>query len=191
VDSTRHADWTQSHRIPAQGKEAWTEGMRRVVLAVVLLALSCTGCGYIEERGRDFVDIFDVKITYGSVGGLGAKVQITDYFAPGLGVGFYENSWEKYGRVQVTDDASFFLHAVVFGAEMPLSTTLKGGESFIFFLAPLWKEETFEPPPAHWSNRLRVGGEIVLPFVSFGFFINLGQFADFLLGFFGVDLIED
>jgi hypothetical protein len=164
--------------------------MRNARSAALLLMLVCTsqaGCAslgeYFVERGKDFLDIFDIKAGVGIPGGLGLKINVTDYFGPGIGLADCEYGFEKYGRWTYSY-GSYFFHLGIVGMDN-LFPFPNGEFNFLGILI------MHDLPEIEWYERLRVGFEIYLPFSYFGFYINFGEIADFFLGIFGYDLIDD
>ncbi len=165
--------------------------MRRTSILLLFIAFSVSGCAvgeYFAERGRDFLDIVDLKIQPIGIG-LGAKVQFTDYLAAGFGMGTYLGEIEKYGRFwhkNTKGHSVVWVHTGLLGIEY----AGENSEVYVLIVQPFWGN-SIPQPYASWENRLRVGFEVCLPLFNFGLFVNLGQIADFILGFFGIDLIDD
>ena len=155
---------------------------RVVTIAAVLVPLA--GCTYLQDRGRDFTDMVDVKGGMGGYG-LGAKVRATEAIGTGVGFGAVYDTREKIGRrVSCTDSALVGL--VVFAMDGEIGVC--PGRGFeISFLGLRVQDETATRP---WS-WLRFGGEAVLPGVRGGLFVNLGEFVDFLAGIAGLDPVGD
>lgn len=146
--------------------------------------LPLAGCAYLRDRGRDFTDIVDVKGGVGGIG-LGAKARATEFIGTGVGFGAVYDTTEKLGRPWYDNESAFvglgFFAMDGQGGVCP-------GEGFeISFLGLRIQNETVQRP---WS-WFRAGGEIVLPGVRGGFFVNLGEFVDFLAGVATLDPVGD
>lgn len=161
--------------------------MRTATLLLALFTpLSLTSCAvgrYAQNRGCDLLDIFDFKAGYGGLG-LGAKAQASEYLKTGFGFGEVYEVAEFYGRHKDRYRMMFYhgLIAGFDGPEMPGAGVEADWD--LFFVG--------NPPDGVAPlDRARFGGEIVLPGVNFGFFLNLGQIADFLAGIVGFDPAQD
>lgn len=156
---------------------------RVVTLAAALVPLA--GCAYLRDRGRDLTDVVDVK---GGVGGygLGAKVRATEFVGTGVGYGAVYDTTEKLGRPWYEGESGFIgLGIVGFDGQ---GRRLRPGEGFEISLLGLRVQNETAPRPWTW---FRFGGEIVLPFVRGGLFVNLGEFVDFLAGLATLDPVCD
>lgn len=155
---------------------------RVVTLAAALAPLA--GCAYLRDRGRDFTDIVDVKGGAGGIG-LGVKARATEFVGTGVGYGATYDTTEKIGR-GAYDTASAF-GGLGFFAIDGKSGACPGAGFEISLIGLRMQGETF-PWPWRW---FRFGGEVVLPGVRGGLFVNLGEFADFLAGIAGLDPVGD
>lgn len=156
-----------------------------LLLSSLMLFCSCSGVGeYLHDRLHDARDWMDFKYSLGF--GFGAKAEITDYVGVGAGAGAIGRGplegREWYGR-RVNHIRHIFMHAVLFGEdgedEQPQSRTL------FFYSYPVDGERL---PPRF---RTRIGGEVLLPVITAGFYVNLLELADFLVGITTIDLADD
>lgn len=131
----------------------------------------------------DLTDIIDFKGGVASIG-VGAKVEVTDYLGGGLGVGLLPVSGEFFGR-RSERSGCFFLHLGFIGTEAGFSEISE--QSILLFHGTYPGHE--HRIPLH--SRFRVGGEVVLPVISFGAYLNFGELMDFFLGFGGLDIAAD
>lgn len=164
--------------------------MRRQVGAVALaLLLALPGCGlWGRQRLRDAGDVIDLK--YGRSMGLGAKVEATLFLGAGLGLARIDSSTEWYGRARYQQDDGLFLHLLIVGVDRFRSD---GGSpsTASWLVGPVnvgawaWRDHPTD------VDRVRFGGELVLPFVHGGLYLNLGQLFDLAAGVFGFDPAED
>lgn len=163
-----------------------------LVSLVTLPLAGCAGMGdYWKDRALDFTDVFDVKAGYG-LGLVGAKVEVTDYVGTGLGI-FMGPAWEKYGRDVVLPGGGA-LWLGIFGADgvSPACQTYDGYKpEFFFFLFHChgdMKDVRNRPP---LISRFRVGAEAFCLIPWLGFYLNLGELADFITGFTTLDIAGD
>ncbi len=165
-----------------------------IILASVLplLFFGCAGSGdYWNDRANDLPDIFDFKCGSG-VGLVGAKVEITDYIGTGLGL-FVGSAREKYGREIVTTDG-IAIWLGIFGGEgiSPACQSHEGYKPECFCLLYHFHGDQIygdNSPPL--TSRFRFGGEVFLFFPWLGFYINLGELVDFVVGFTTLDIAGD
>jgi hypothetical protein len=147
---------------------------------LLIIFYGCSGDSYFKKRTYDFIDIIDLK---GSLCiGLGAKIEATDYISAGIGVGGTPGVTEKYGRViegQPLECA--FAHLIIFGKDG------SHDNQRINILLYTYPENERHP----LIFRFRFGGEILLPIVSVGAYINTAELLDFVLGIFDVDIAND
>ncbi len=154
------------------------------VLAAAAALLPLAGCAYLRDRGRDFTDVVDVKGGSGGIG-LGVKARATEGIGTGVGFGAVYDTTEKLGRPWY-DNESAFVGLGVFAMDGRISVC--PGEGFeISFLGLRIQNETATRP---WE-WFRFGGEVVLPGVRGGLFVNLGEFVDFLAGVATLDPVGD
>jgi hypothetical protein len=157
-------------------------GARIVTAALVLVPLA--GCTYLRERGRDVTDIVDVKGGSGGYG-LGVKARATEFVGTGIGYGAVYDTSEKIGRGSYEAESAFGGLGIV--AIDGKSGSCPGPGYEISLLGLRIQGETM-PSPWRW---FRAGGEVVLPFVRGGLFVNFGEFVDFLAGVAGLDPVGD
>ena len=155
---------------------------RLVTIAAILVPLA--GCAYLRDRGRDFTDIVDVKGGAGGIG-LGAKARATEFVGTGLGYGATYDTTEKIGRGAYDAESAF--GGLGFFAIDGKTGVCPGPGSEISLLGLRMQGETFGFP---W-RWFRFGGEVVLPGVRGGLFVNLGEFVDFVAGIAGLDPVGD
>jgi len=162
-----------------------------IVTVVVLLLVGLTGCSsvgdYLLHRGTDFLDIVDVKI--GSSLGIGAKVEATDYVGTGLGFGLCLGAVEFCGRrvLDTMEVGGAFLHLGIVGLDGGIHAIGKTG-----WFTPERNYFLFQTKERRLPlvTRFRFGGEIWF-LASLGIYVNVGEVADFLLGFGNLDIAND
>jgi len=185
---------------------------RIVCLALLFAApLPAAGCAYAGDRLLDMSDIVDLKLGTGI--GIGVKAELTYYvgIGAGLGVNAYLREW--YGRKSYETYGDRFVHVGVFGQDGGMDGPEKDAgvrarvETYVLLVnmtatadhvagrgvlgySDAWQmARNYEVPPL--GTRWRVGGEVLIPAISFGLYLNLGELADFLLGFTTYDFRED
>jgi hypothetical protein len=174
-----------------------------------VLGTGCASVGhYFEDRGRDLADIVDLK--GGESMGLGVKVEATLYLGVGLGIAEQGRSVEWYGRERVRAPVNpnkrfdgMFVHLIVLGGDTYRGgmhgwsddpSWLKPGPPATYnslnFLAlnMVALRNRIQPP---FLDRFRFGGEVLLPEVQGGIYLNVGQILDFVLGIFTIDIGDD
>jgi hypothetical protein len=157
-------------------------GARVVSAAAALLPLA--GCAYLSDRGRDLTDIVDVKGGVGGIG-LGVKARATEFIGTGVGIGATYDTTEKFGRYAADSRSAF----VGLGfAAIDGQSGVCPGPGFEFSLLGLRIQDDTVIFPWAW---FRFGGEVVLPGVRGGLFVNLGELVDFLAGIAGLDPVGD
>lgn len=133
----------------------------------------------------DLTDIVDFKAGFCYVG-LGAKVEATDFLAAGLGFGMVSPyNMEFFGR-RADDYGQLFVHLGVFGIEAGGSSVADRTTVVFNKTSPNAADDRIPP-----HSSFRVGGEILIPLLSFGAYLNLGEVADFILGFATIDIAGD
>ena len=165
-------------------------GVSRVaVIAAVAVLLACTGCTYVQNRGQDFTDVFDVGLT------VSKEPQFSLYagFLSILSLG-YSNldgtllgmGGREYGVVTLRQNTWGLL--------------LAGSEQFGY--------ENFDPEdpesPAPWGAAVagswtdRPAGQIIncpkllhLGWIGLSINCKLGELADFLVGWTTFDIMGD
>lgn len=167
-------------------------GMR--LAALLLLAALPAGCAYSADRGRDLLDIVDLK--GGRSMGLGAKVEATLYLGAGVGFATLGDTTEWYGRRRIDSPGTgpysggLFGHVLLAGFD---TQTPQGGPPSQDSLNVLTINRVAfadHDDPA-MLDRWRFGGELVLPFVRGGLYLNVGQVLDLVLGLATIDIAGD
>ena len=163
---------------------------RRAVPVVVLVGLlACTGCTYVQNRGQDFTDIFDVGVT------VSAKPQFSLYagFLNILSLGYSDldgtllgMAGRHYGAVDARQNAAGLLlwgreqfGYEDFDADDPDSPTPWG-------VAIAGRGA--RPPLAQVVNCPKM---LHLGWVGLTVNCKLGQLADFLIGWTTLDIMGD
>ncbi|MHC4945126.1 MAG: hypothetical protein ACYTG7_19080 [Planctomycetota bacterium] len=131
---------------------------------------------YLENRALDFTDIIDFKVGY-SYGLAGVKVEVTDYAGTGIGLCYTHRGIEWFGRSYYNNDEKFFLHLLILGFDDAAfdNAEEKGATVNYFGYNHRW----YRP---ELINRFRIGGEIIVPLIHFGTYLNIGELYDFLVG---------
>jgi hypothetical protein len=151
-------------------------------VTLVFLAVLAAGCSfethgvdtYLVDRGLDLIDVIDFKLGAGL--GLGAKLQASDYMGVGLGAGAYHPTVEAFGRRFFHNDQDGFLQGLVVGVDgTPIGTVNDATTVNILLLQLRGLDLPF-------IERFRFGGEILLPGVQVGLFVNVGEILDFIVG---------
>ena len=167
-----------------------------------MLTALCPGCASVERYARDrlmdMTDIVDFK--YGVAWGLGFKIELTLYFGTGLGIGLLDHTREWYGR-HGTDftldreggpldwlDGTFVQVGVVGTDGGSPGNAAQSAITTLGFNVLLLSADNSAPP---MIDRWRFGGEVVLPAVIGGMYLNLGELWDFFAGVAGHDPAED
>jgi hypothetical protein len=185
---------------------------RLVALALLVGSLlPAAGCTYARDRVYDLSDVIDPKV--GSGLGVGAKAEISYYLGIGGGVGVQGWLREWYGRKSYVTFGDKFFHVAVFGedggmggpdenagvrARPDTHATILNLSAYsdhmsdesVFGFSDAWRlPEGYEVPAV--GTRWRIGGEVMIPALTFGLYLNVGELADFLLGFSTYDFRED
>jgi hypothetical protein len=154
-----------------------------VILLCGSVFICAVGCTSLDSRLRDLEDCFKANIDYGLGASLNCQVSVL-----GLGLGYWEGrKCGLIGEFDSYDSDAWFAGIGLLGGDSThrsvyvymLGFCLPSG---VFFP---WDEHGPKLIDAFWvsiSFRLFLGFEI-------GF--NPGEFLDFLLGFFGLDLAGD
>ena len=170
--------------------------------AVVLALLALPGCAsferYARDRLLDVTDILDFK--YGRAWGLGVKAEVTLYFGTGLGIGLVESTREWYGRWP-TDftlnregdpldwlEGTFAYFGVIGTDGGTPGDVAQSGITTVGLNVLTISFDNNAPP---LIDRWRVGAEVLLPVVTGGMYLNLGELWDFFAGVVGDDPAED
>lgn len=171
--------------------------MKKTLCAALMLVASGAGCTrYFTNRYRDFADIFTANVSFGI--GLDFNVQAGRFTQVGLG-GYGDNIHKG------------MLDTHKFGFVGRQGWWWTESKYDINLVVPIWgytyriceegnvrdKNAVEVPPP--WSpsykdeNRglLAVGGNAHLLLMGVEFYLDIGEFGDFVLGFFGIDLAQD
>lgn len=157
---------------------------------LLLLAVLCCGAAcqsYVRPRLLDALDMVDLKYAcnFNSVG-LGAKLEITDYFGIGAGFGTYADVKESYGRYERRSHMDF-VHLLLFGADgPPLMEGPRPSQAFHGAGINCCQERR-----APVIDRFRVGGELLVFSALGGAYLNFGEMLDFAVGLVGFDLAGD
>jgi hypothetical protein len=167
----------------------------------LLLAALLPACASVERFARDrlldLTDVIDFK--YGDAWGFGVKAEITLYLGTGIGLGVVESSREWYGR-HATDFEldrqaarswfeGTFAHAGIIGTDGGTPGDAAQSAFNTVFLNVLLLSRSSTAPPM--IERWRVGAEVLLPKVTGGLYLNLGELWDFAAGLGGGDPAED
>jgi hypothetical protein len=155
---------------------------RQIILVAALLF---AGCAYGRDRLLDLTDMVDLSYGAGGIG-LGAKVRATEFLTTGLGAGNGYRSEEWYGRRIVSYKKSNFLGLLVLGWDGGGGLQLNNPPHEVNFL--VFRSMKPFPPPVSWW---KFGGEVILPGVRFGAYVNVGEILDFILGFTTLDIADD
>ena len=156
---------------------------RTLVLASALALLA--GCAYTQDRLLDITDIVDVRGGAGGFG-LGAKVRATEFLETGIAGGGGYREVVFYGRRKLDVPESDVLQLLIAGYDMggDISGAKVPWEMNTFFLRGA---KPWAPPVSWW----RFGGEVILPGVRGGLYLNIGEILDFVLGFTTLDIAKD
>lgn len=163
--------------------------MRRTFLAFVVAVLP--GCAYMQDRGKDFVEIWRGDAGFG-IGGL-AEVRVGDVVHAGAGAALRLEIGASYGAPMMA-----FESEAIIG---PVHVTGPGG--FHGQGGPAETEICWQTPPCQhcfgvlrvltnpsvrtWLHRFDLEVRVcALVSIDVGF--SPGEFVDFIVGWFGVDL---
>ncbi len=158
-------------------------------ICVAVVALFAGGCTYLQNRGQDFTDIFDVGVTVSS------EPQFALYagFLNILSIGYADFEGTLYGMA----DRSY---GAVEARQAAWGLLLAGKEHFVYEYSDL--EEADVPPPwgvgiagrgARPPKSQIVNCPKVLHLGWIGVTVNckFGELADFLLGWTAIDIMGD
>ncbi|HLY12496.1 MAG TPA: hypothetical protein VKW04_24545 [Planctomycetota bacterium] len=158
------------------------------------LLLFTTGCGYLSQRAEDFADCWKVEVHLAAPG---VWMQAGPVAQDGLGapelpyVGMTLTGWRYgYQLPQQEGHSKFPVQGYGLIGHFSSLTGITGDESehrCFVFLPSLLSVEGLHSYPLH-DFDVEIGASAILGF-SFGF--SMGEFLDFLLGWFGVDLAKD
>jgi hypothetical protein len=158
-----------------------------VVLPFFLLPGCNSVAGFFKNRALDATDIIDLKYGAGRGVGLGAKVEPLPFFGTGLGFRSPGPTTEWFGRRAEQDDL-YFAQFVLLGFE-GAGRQPDDDVEVNFMTVQLHR---FEDGHVHPERLIRVGGEIAIPFVRGGLYLNILELFDFVAGWwFGIDLVGD
>ncbi len=186
--------------------------MRNTVVACFLLVAAITsGCAdfktYMKDRSNDLADCFTVRV--GRAYGLGIRGQVTNYVSVSGGASFRESKEGYFGRakIQVSGNWSgipvnqlmlMFGYLVFVDVRLWDNARLPQGASLFGVNISEFVDEVGIP----YAERMRPS----TPFLREKFFLEIGatlgivgfdlgfnpvEFADFLLGWFNVDITGD
>lgn len=165
---------------------------RRLAAALVVAVASATGCTYLQNRGRDTLDMFDLGFTFSTKPQFGIYAncpftvpggysKVDGYYA-GLGGG-------KLGVMEHHQDAAgllFWGHEDIKWGEGATDAKAKGDKSLT--IRPLGIVSDSEGNP---SYRPQCAHYLHLGFVGITVNLNYREWGDFFLGWFGLDINKD
>lgn len=164
-----------------------------MIKAIPLLVMT-TGCGYLTERAEDFADCWKFEVHLAAPG---VWANVGPLAQDGLGapelsyLGTTLAGWRYgYDLPHLEGHSEFPVQGYAIIGHFSSMTGVKGDESehrCFVLLPPLLSVEGIHQYPLH-DFDFEVGASAVLGF-SFGF--SLGEFLDFLLGWFGLDIAND
>lgn len=167
----------------------------RVSLSLLLLA--GTGCGYMSRRGEDFLDVWKLEGHFSALPG--AWVQAGPVVHTGLGwsggwvssrAGFRYNTLSPEGGRWVESGANVHgagpTEAYYFFVHISYDSGASKHSCFAL-LPPLLNREGVH---RNWIHDFDLEAAVV-PFLGLSVGFSLGEFVDFLLGWFGIDLARD
>jgi hypothetical protein len=147
----------------------------------------CSAVGdYARDRALDFTDLVDFKA--GLSLGIAAKIEVTDYVASGLGFGI-SDGYQFYGRI-LDPAGGFYAHLLLVGADGG-GPEGKGPGAFSDKICTLLYQQHFAGMRPPFVSRFRVGGEILVPVIHLGIYLNCGEIVDFLGGLATLDPAGD
>lgn len=169
--------------------------MSKVLTRVVLVLLGCLlgGCGFLSQRGEDFLDIWRADLHSFSVPGVwvhagpilhtGLGSTRLRYHGPAPGIGHIYNQ-QPSGEAACSDVYILLYH---FSSAAGLEPK-KDGHKCLGILPGLFHTGAHDRPVIHLFD-IEVGVNLFIIGVDAGF--SPGQLLDFLLGWFGIDIAED
>jgi len=149
---------------------------------VILFPSCCSLLTYAGDRALDLTDIVDLKYCCPGVLAIGARAEATVHFAPALGFGGIDWATEYFGRRDDDDHGGAFLFLLIWGVEN-FNIDNQGVQNVLGFGA------AEDYPPV--ISQFRFGGEIYIPGLNFGLYLNAGEVIDLILGFATIDLADD
>lgn len=164
-----------------------------IVLAVAFSGVSCANPGaYWADRGLDFVDCF--KVSGGLGMGLDVHARVTDYYSIGFGFADTVNAGFNGRKLEISNN----MHAGVVGYDLYVkSRLLSTGENvrvnntYISVLGFVLFDYDSIFKNAVVADRFDIEVAATLVYLNARVGFRLGQFADFLLGWTGVDIGYD
>jgi len=185
--------------------------VRSMALGLAACAvLAGGGCVYLQDRGRDFADIFGLDV--GSGAGIGVDLQLSIYIHAGIAVYDLEkyvltpneiDRWREVVVAPVIGRMIFYYDKSQRTSIRPrregrVPDAVRGG---LLISPPIVGElleteqiratgfeEPARNPEAPWINALDTDVGVALAVVGFRFGISPGELIDFLLGWFGFDI---
>lgn len=155
------------------------------VPVLLSLAACSSSLNWARDRYDDVRDIADFKFGTGCAGG-GVKVEAA-ILSSGLGFNERGRVRESFGRLSYLYSPRFY-HFVIVGIDgCGIRAGPEDPNERTVFLVLLKSPEGIRPS----VQRYRFGGEIIIPGVTVGAYLNGGELVDCLLGFFGIDLARD
>lgn len=175
--------------------------VRRAAVVLLLLGLVSTqgGCLYLASRAHDWQDSFRVTVS----AGLGAKIHL-QVGSLGFGAGY----WEGYEAGYMQETGLGVHRTSYFGIPIPFNFGLillfpwsqpmfvfthrdhiegYGSNIGLFHITSRFYEDNDKPPKLNiWWYEIDVR-----VFVGLRLAVNIAEFLDFLLGFFGIDIMSD
>ncbi len=169
------------------------------VIGLLISLPACSSAGrYLRARGRDLADLVNFKRpdferetnSRGPGHGFGVRVTATEFLAPTLGGGGEYPQRETYGRRRL-------VHRDTYMGCLLVDFLFRTGDEGLFYEPhllglPLSKESLAlwrGPPP--FRQRFRVGADVLLPFSSWGLYMNPLEFIDLIGGLAGLDPADD
>lgn len=178
-------------------------GRLRIALLLAVI-LSGAGCSYLQDRGKDFLDIWHIDIGVGVC--LGIDFQLTDAVHSGLAFGVVPRGGLSYGKKQ-----SGLWIGGAYLIQRGYMRMDDGGGDRVSWQGTLWNflylpkyfdEKYCNQPPEFdtqpliknrmvpWIHMFDVDVGVMAIFAS-RIGVSPGQAADFLLGWFGLDIAKD
>jgi hypothetical protein len=167
--------------------------MRTLSIMLLLLCSGCASTGYLRDRGNDACDLVTVQLGYG----LGAKARTGPLHAGAswifTPVGL--SNGELYGVAQTEEDCPADVEVLFKGVEFSprgqaRNKNYRAGWGWPFIAWP--QGEDLDPNAFLWPHPYYTDFRISAglgPAATLG--VNPGEFVDFLLGWFAVDVYGD
>ncbi len=183
--------------------------MRGTLLVLILLSISSTSCSYLSKRASDFGDMWRFNLETGGLG-LEASVKVGELADIGIG----QKGVHRYGTTYLIEQESrdwaeihlpLSLFLGLTDEPFALNYVYQLGETrsdFVWWwedpqsvqerswvlLPSLTENGSRNRTILHWFD-LEVSAFVLVFGLDLGF--SLGEFVDFLLGWFGVDIAKD